>query len=310
MKKKILLLVCWIIIVIIFLSLSIYADITSYTEKVPEFRVNVRNGLEDHAVVAMNEGGKVFYAWYSFFENKYQVYGRIFDANGIALSDEFLVSNDLNSIKGVPSISTDKKNLFVISWSATNGLYPKKFDTFFRIYDSSQNKFITSDLKANIEQSSGDTWPDVSMDNNGNFVVIWKHVTNRQLNYYVRRYNKYGTPTSNPIKINQVASDNPSYFDSSISMTGLPEIILNDKNSGVAVWERYTKTKSLIAARTFNLSTGAVAGESIIDNPVSTHYDRRPMVDMNNAGDIIVTWNDLDINADVYFKNLTLPLKE
>jgi hypothetical protein len=268
-----------------------------------EFQVN-QSALnnQDHATVSMNQYGDSMIVWHDFSSLDGQgsaVVGRVFDNNGNALTNEFLINTTTAGFQRVPDIATNKNNLFVIVWESA--IAANTHNAFAKIVSSS-SEVLVDEFKVNDTASENKIYPDTAMYANGDFIVIWDQEEQGKLNFYMKFYNANGMLLYGPVKINEFPSDGKLDVGGT---NGLPDIAINEKGDAIAVWERITGTNISVVGRLFNPYTQKAGHELLIDTPVSGFEQRRPMVDMNNAGDIVVTWveySEGSTDGDVYVK--------
>ncbi|WP_299085827.1 tandem-95 repeat protein [uncultured Ruegeria sp.] len=93
---------------------------------------------------------------------------RVFDANGVAIVDEFTIG--YSNYAGHPSVTELANGNFVVSWSIYDPGYPGH-NTNFRVYDANGGEI--SEFNAN-DNAAGLPAASVTALANGNFVVIWE----------------------------------------------------------------------------------------------------------------------------------------
>ncbi len=93
---------------------------------------------------------------------------RVFDANGVAIVDEFTIG--YSNYAGHPSVTELANGNFVVSWSIYDPGYPGH-NTNFRVYDANGGEI--SEFNAN-NNAAGLPAASVTALANGNFVVIWE----------------------------------------------------------------------------------------------------------------------------------------
>jgi hypothetical protein len=268
-----------------------------------EFQINQNTiDRQDHATVSMNQSGVSFVAWHDFSEidgDRSTSMGRLFTDTGLAVTDEFIINESTEGHQRVPDVATDGDTIFVVAYSGSSTI--TRVNVFAKLY-SSLGTVLVSEYQVNNVLSESKTYPDVGMYDNGNFVVIWNRGQGDTFNFYVRAYDSYGTPLSDPAKINKVTSDDPPTTPDN---NGLPDIAVNQSGDAVAVWERVEGNNITVVVRLFNIYTRIATWEYLVDPPALGIIQRRPMVDMNDAGDVLVTWiehsDDLS-DADVFAK--------
>lgn len=297
------LLITSLLIIMICTAVAVISDAASIEVVREEFPVNeiVKRTDQDHAVVSMDFRGQIMVAWQSyggFDGDGTAVFARSFDNNGLPVIDEFIVNSVTKGQQRTPDISTDGTDRYVIVWS--NGSDMSGYDIYAKVITLS-GTVIISDYKVSNVTSELKSWPDVAMFPNGDFIVIWDLIESGKLNYFVRLYDILGNALTDPVRINEISSDSPT----SDHGYGLPDITVNSNGKVVAVWERITGSGIAVARREFNPYTWNKLKERLISPPLSGTVQRRPMVDINEAGDVLITWVEYPsgkTTGDVYFK--------
>jgi len=143
------------------------------------------------------------------------------------------------------------------------------------------------------------TWPDAAMFDDGGFIVVWGERIGDLQDFYAMLFNPSGEEVyDEPFKLNVKTSDLTGLSDSG---TGLPDVECNDKGQVIVVWEqrnddtgdfeiyhRYFYTQD---PHQNTLSYGR------IKEPVAGINQRRPVVDLNDDEQIVVTWSDKTLSS-------------
>jgi hypothetical protein len=262
------------------------------------------SGNQDHATVAAcTEGFMVAYNSSNIMNDTsgQAAAARIFRSHLIPVTDEFTLNTDVTiGNQRVPDVAADKNALAVAVWSCGSA---HGYDVYAKVYSMTCAGPLTADLKVNIAPSAQCTWPDVTMSETGDFVVVWDEVAGDELNYYVRAYAKTGAPKTEPVRINAEASAVPYAPPSCPSH--LPDIDAGRNGWVIAAWEHFSDDSSLIKSRVFNIDTLFFDEEEIVSAPPPGFHDRRPSVDLNDRGDVLITWTQADNSSkigDIYVK--------
>ena len=140
-----------------------------------EFIVNTRTDSEQsNASAAMDADGDFVVTWVSDGQdgNGLGVFGQRFSADGAKAGDAFLVNTEKNRNQENPSIAIDADGDFVVVWQSFNqdgnnfGIYGQRF--------SSDANEKGTEFQINTEINSDQKNPDIAMDADGDFVVVWQ----------------------------------------------------------------------------------------------------------------------------------------
>ena len=127
----------------------------------------------------------------------------------------------------------------------------------------------------------------------GSFVVICDHVVDNEIFFFVQAFPADGSKVGSPVRINSV----PSYAPNRSIGFGLPDIVVAEVNgvkTGFAVWERWELCvwphRVTVVGRQFTIDPFIMGDETAIVPSCKSTSRHRPMVDMNDDGEILVTW--------------------
>lgn len=139
-----------------------------------EFLINTyTTGAQSNSSVAMDGAGDFVVVWQSAGQDGgvNGVYGQRYNASGVTQGSEFLVNTYTTNNQGAVSVSMDQDGDFVVVWQsnlqdgASYGVYGQCY-TAAGVADGGE--FQINTYTTSIQQRA-----DVSMDPDGNFVVVW-----------------------------------------------------------------------------------------------------------------------------------------
>ena len=156
---------------------EIVAEIYNFdgTTRTAQFTVNTDSaGEQTQAAVSTDANGNFVVVWKS--ENPVgtntQVFFRLFDAQGNALSGDVQVSDssDVNYFAENPTVDMNAAGEFVVAWSGHGAGDDQGI--FARRYDASGNA-VGGEILVNATISGTQDRPDVALNDQGNFAVAW-----------------------------------------------------------------------------------------------------------------------------------------
>jgi hypothetical protein len=168
------------------------------------FQVNTNtthNNFSPH--VASDPSGNFVVAWTSTSVTGTEALARRFDSNGAPLGDEFQVNVFSDGPHPVGGAAMSAAG-FVVSWAGegegtTNGIFARLFDP--------AGTPLTDDLPVASALETYLPPPDVAMNANGDFVVVWHDGSAPTLAVSGRRWSFAGTPASDAFLISQGTLD-------------------------------------------------------------------------------------------------------
>ncbi|MCD4728414.1 MAG: hypothetical protein K8R46_12175 [Pirellulales bacterium] len=124
--------------------------------------------------------------------------------------------------------------------------------------------------------------PDVAMDNDGNFVVVWSgQGQNDQAGVYGRAYDNLGRAVSDDFRVNQTIID----------IQDEPAVAMDVDGDFVVSWTSYGQDGDLdgIYARRFTAQGVDKGGEILVNTTVAQRQDNSDVA-MDDAGNFVVAW--------------------
>jgi hypothetical protein len=278
-----------------------------------EFQVNtITEGDQDHATVAMIENGSFAVCWKSS-HNGNHIFARPFDSAGVPLTVQEIRVDDIPFPGQYPDISANKLGYFAIVWS----YYEPTSDSFGiagRTYEMGEGSFspLTDPFAVSTNYSKGRALPDVAMEDNGDFWVIYDRIYGEGPNFlqhvYVRKFDVLGEPLVPEFRL----SEKVSHFNEKTWTPAIPDICVNTNGAIAAAW---CQTDLYINGAVRNRS---VVGRAFIPpdlTPVVTidppalgnvEYEGRPMVALRASNDLVISWTQyIGLTPKVFAKKLT-----
>jgi hypothetical protein len=272
-----------------------------------EFQVNTTAaGNQKEQSVAINTGGGFVVVWQGpapAKEDKEDIFAMRYDPNGLPVGTEFRVNTGTIDKQICPAAAMNQNGGFVIVWESANVPVDGKKSICGRLFD--RNGQLIGDEFIVNEGTSDGRYPDVAMDNEGNFAVVW--MEDRSSNAVLGRlYSPDGSAKTEPFEISS----------SRFSSVTQPAIAMNIDGRFVVVWDGHPDLakEDDIHARIFDPNAAAL-GDQFIVNTTAQGPQQNPDVALNNRGWFIVVWDnriDPEINErDIFarrFDSTGIPL--
>jgi hypothetical protein len=268
-----------------------------------EFQINTfTTGLQGNPVVAVGSGGDFLVVWESDSDPapggvNTDIKGRYYNAAGNPGS-EFLVniattvSSQLN-----PRVGRVSNGQFVVVWWGKVG---SDYQILARRLDSSGSP-ISSEFVANTSAAGRQSYPDVALEANGNFVVVWQdnQYGPSERDVIVQRFYAGGSPLASEFLVNTYTTGGQLRPSVSVSPAG----------GFVIAWRsQFGGTNYDVFARRFNASGNAVANEFVVNTYTTYHQgggsnlDKRASAQIahDGGGNFVVTWNSQQQDGSSY----------
>lgn len=255
--------------------------------------------------IAMDADGDIIIA----FESGYK-YGNSQDGDGSGIigvlfekvdpvlnesEDRYANTTTANNQEN-PDVSTDGVGNYVIVWDSED----ETDDEFRGIYGQLFNKDsepIGTQFHINEYTDENQDNPAVSMDIDGDFVVVWESYN--QDTYYetvmARRFDKNATPKENEFQVNTHFQQNQFR----------PDVATDTEGNFVVTWEsdQQDGDGAGIYARLFDLNGAELKAEWQV-NSATEGNQRQPSVAMDEKGDFAITWSGNESEDDHIFVKL------
>ncbi|MDP2209014.1 MAG: T9SS type A sorting domain-containing protein [Bacteroidota bacterium] len=233
-----------------------------------------------HPSVAMDGSGDFVIVWEDYRNGNYDIYYQRYDSSGAAMGINTKVNDDVGTASQIsPFVSMSGSGNFNVVWlDFRNGghIYLQRYDSTG--LPQGTNLKVDDDIRA-------DRWdPSISMDGNGNTVIVWIDRRNGHPDIYLQRYDSTGVAQGVNTKVNDdegwVGQYNPS-------------IAMDGSGNFVIVWIDYRygfNNPDVIGQRYYaNGTTWGTNYRVVADGP--NQYEGVPVV-AANAFQIVFSWMD------------------
>lgn len=229
--------------------------------------------------VAMDADGDFVVTWSSEGNNGNAIYARRYTSSGTINGSEFLVKSASNTVSS-PAVALNDAGNFVVTWqdfdNSGSGVSVRPY--------YSGGLLPGSEFRVNTYTVNTQGSPDVAMEADGDFVVVWADTANDQINSRNFAFASMGAPSGSEFVV------------SNFTGTGKqdPQIALNSSGDYVVAWEMSNSIDSSdsgIYARHFDSGSG---GGVFAVNSVTTGAQANSSVALNDNGDFVIGWESPD----------------
>jgi len=254
--------------------------------------------------IAGNNSKDFIFVWYGKPNSiyAYNIYAQRYFNDGQRNGPNVLVSREIvNNVEQYrPAISCNSPGKFVIAWNdkRNKNYYP---DVYAQILESNGD-FMRDNFYIIFKQYIEDN-PDVSMKDNGSFIVLWQDDNScepvEELDLYAKWYNPNGIP-SEQFKVNDVDC---------IVWMYKPKVEIAQSGDFVIVWtdQRTYVKKGKIYCQMYDANSNPIGVNFEVNDPVDKlAMCQKPSLGIDTGNNFVVVWeadldNDWD-NWDVYGK--------
>jgi len=254
-----------------------------------EFLVNSNtDGSDRFSTVAMDADGDFVITWASENQDggKYGIYAQRYNSVGAPQGTEFRVNTYTTDDQNRPSIAMSHSGEFVIAWVGRgNG---DLVGIFAQQYDASGTP-QGSEFRVNTNSVNDQSYPTVSADAAGSFVITWsnKLPSGSDLDVSAQRYDATGSPLGSNFRVNTYTQGEQPH----------PRVAVAVNGDFVVAWDSDGRDGSGygIYAQRFNAS-GSPLGTEFRVNTTTGGDQISPMVAIDADGYFVVVWTHSDDN--------------
>ena len=254
-----------------------------------EFRSNTwTNHAQFDPQVAVRPSGEFVVVWTTTYQPDsccgYDVFGQRYDAAGVAQGAEFPVNQGANlGNQHEPAIAGAPSGNFVVAWQSSqegignNGIYARRFDA--------TGTPLGNEFHVNTTTAFHQTRPDVAVDADGDFVVVWvdEILDGSGDGVYAQRFSSAGATQGGQFRVNTTTNNRQNR----------PSIAMDAAGNFVVAFENQLTggdaSGTGISAQRFNAAGVAQGGEFRV-NTFTTGNQSVPSVAMEPGGAFFITW--------------------
>ncbi len=198
-------------------------------------------------------------------------------------------SRSLDQVRPKVAASADAST-FAIAWESETEDGSNVYDIYVRRYGSIDGPSYTgtTPVKVNSITTTSLNQMEITMDDNGDFVVAWHNYANNSL--YFQRYNSSGVVQGSNVKIDDVYNNS----------TPNPNIGMDSNGNFVVTWQdsRTEDNSYGVFAKRYN-SSGAAQGSTFLVNDITSGYQSGGVIGMAPSGEFIIAYAD---GTDYYLR--------
>lgn len=244
-----------------------------------EFTLSQSSGAKDFPSTDFDGSGNFATTWTDLAGNDGSgegVYGREFSGNGSAQGGEFGINAKTSQNQGNSSLGSTSSGDYVIVWRDDNGLDGDQFGVFYRRFSNGGSAKDSTDIRVANTTIGNQREPNVDVEPNGDFVVVWTGPTGGKKGVFFRRFSANGSP-----------KENEQLVDSS-SGEFAPDVATSASGRFAVVWR--DGSDDLVRVRVYNNSGSSVTG--VFKASSSSNNQFAPSVAMDQNGNFAVAWQE------------------
>ncbi|MBN2088911.1 hypothetical protein JW964_04835, partial [candidate division KSB1 bacterium] len=247
------------------------------------FKVNDENvgiATRTGSQVAIDDEGNFICIWKSTRPNYYGInyyFLQRYDKNGHAIGKNIQISISEGASDLEIAMKGNGEYVLVWNWSY-RAICAQRF---------SQDGNPIGTTIAVSDSTYSKEYPNVGIDENGNFTVVWIYgSTYRETNIYARRFDWNGNPIGAQFYVNDDIE--------SVNWKQVPDIYVFNTGSLIVTWRDWRKSDRDpdIYAQRFDENGGMIGNNFKVNDDHYSCYQRDPMVAGNSSGNFALIWSD------------------
>jgi len=232
-------------------------------------------------------------------ESGFGIFAQRYNRAGTPQGRAFLVNTTTERDQINPAVAVDAKGNFVVVWQSRSGR--NGTDIFGQRYDSAGNP-VGIQFQVNTFVSGDQINPDVTIDAEGNFVVVWQdeEQDGDGSGIYARRYSARGNPIgAGNFRVNSTTDGNQE----------TPSIGSDRNGNFTIVWASDSGDNYNIVGQQFAANGRQIDGEFEVSRS-SNRDQTRPQIAVRSNGNFVVAWQSDeggDRGTDILARRFTVP---
>jgi hypothetical protein len=262
-----------------------------------EFKVNTTASSDNtFPAVAMDDDGDFVVVWMDFGDDGsgYGVFGQRYDAAGTALGSNFPVNTTTANSQFRPDVAMDADGDFVVVWE--DNQFGDSHRTIKAQRFTSTGAAVGGEIDVSTDSDIDQVWPQVAMDDAGNFTVAWASGNvGADQDVVFRIFAANGSPQTGAIPVNTTTKmDHASGVlnNLSVGMSASGDIAIAwraDNFSGPGT----VGAAVGVLGRLFD-ADGDPKGDAFTIDSQSASLTGKPEVAMTKGGDFVVAYEGPD----------------
>jgi hypothetical protein len=253
-----------------------------------EFLVNTfLDSTQRDPHIEKDGNGNYCIVWNSDFQfsstSQGDIYFQLFNSNDVKIGTEQIVNTTTSGDQEKPALAMNSLGTFVIAWASYTD-FNSIYDVKARLYKN--NSPVGSEISVNTTINYSQTNPEVAIDNNGNFIVVWEswYQDGSDRGLFAQRFDSNGNKVGTEFSINSTTAYSQSR----------PVVKYFYDGRFIVIWESWRQDITTVGGygvfgRIFNNNGTPVSGEFQI-NTVTTDYQWYGDIEIFNDNSFVVVW--------------------
>jgi hypothetical protein len=261
---------------------------------VNQYRINDQK----YPKIAADAKGNFVIVWQSYKQDGSGsgIYGQRFLSNKEKVGSEFKINTYILDNQLNPAIAMNSQGNFVVVWEGERSNNNAKYKNIYAQRFNADGGMAGQEFQVNKTSNVIQANPDVSIDNNNNFAVVWQSAVKYDLDIYSRKFNWSGVNTAG----DDVIVNSTKEFDQSS-----PAITMVGGNKFMVVWQAISQHKlsenlmlENIKGQMLSNDGKKSGGELQITVPFFGHQENPDLIQLSSSK-IFVVWEEYNKSANI-----------
>ncbi len=245
-------------------------------------KITSKWGQMGNPVIGIGGPGNTVLVWQDSGGKSYEIMYQIFDGSGMPVGIPGRGNKYRPNDQSNPAIAMDKYGNFIIVWQSYKqdgsgaGIFARSF--------SHDGKIITKEFRANTYLIGNQAYPDIAMNDSGDFVITW--ISEGQNGFaksiHAQMFNSMGERVGKEIKVGSSAYD---VEDSSA-------ISIDKYGNFMIVWESREESDWNIYGQIFDYNGNRVSESDILINTTTDYDQEHPDISTIGSSQFMVVWKN------------------
>jgi hypothetical protein len=207
------------------------------------------------------------------------------NANEFGVGSEFRVNTSTSGAQGNSRVAMDAQGNFVVVWRSPEAPASEIVGQRY----AANGERLGNEFQINTTTTGAQDFPDVAMDADGDFVVVWQSAGNPGSSFAQivgRRYNAAGAAQGGEFLIS--TSTGGHQVDARVAM--------EDNGDFVVAWTNTSSSVSDVTYRRYNAAGTALSTE-LRANTFTASNQNSPDIAVDADGDFVITWSSYGQDA-------------
>jgi hypothetical protein len=223
-------------------------------------------------------------AWSGTISGASGIFANRVDAAGNLIDNGVAVSTDPTAIKRAPDVAMNDSGSFVVAWES-DGQDGDDEGIYARLY-AADGSTIRQEFLVNTTTANEQRFPKVAIDEDGDFVVVWRAYDGSGFGVFAQRFDSLGNAQGDEFRVNTFTGGHQSN----------PDVAMDADGDFVVTWHSVGPLSSdfAIYARRYD-ADGLAIGESFLVGETQLAPQNDASIAMTAEGSFAVVWtNHLD----------------